>query len=183
MAWDAFEHDGRKGFIGDPPKEDFTLALIKTPSPMRSAFAGSPGCMSCSTRSDQYWEPHQRSLFATPSLYRRSNSSRSISGITTFPASTSKECAASHADPTNPGRYIVSRRDDGADVLEVHVLQPQGLGLLCEYEILDPALTDADARQLIITTLLKDLCGNRYSKQSEAIQFVNRTSGSRWGTA
>ena len=78
--------------------------------------------------------------------------------------------------PEPDGRYYVTRISSGEDVLRC-TLEVTGPLLQVNYEILEDALTDADCRTLILSTILKEFTDDFYADQVEQISFCSLRSG------
>ena len=157
---------------GDLPLDAFTTALERIASAYRDRFGRAP-------RLREVMHAFRIVIQAAPDDYlddpesvtgdwlpAAPPSSRPAPPVDDFQATWSEE-------PQPDGTYFVQRRPAGPDVISCTLAQ-RGRTLLITYQILDPGLSDNDARVLIVHALLKDFANDHYALLADQIGFHNR---------
>ncbi len=167
MAWDALA-DGC-GFEGDVPRDALGSALERIADAYRARFGRAPLLhellhalrVVLATGADEYLHDPER-------LERVSFDAARPARVPVLPDAF---VGAWSEEPQPDGTWHVSRRSDDEDVLRCK-LRVDGRLLRCDYEILDPALDDDDARLLIGVALLRDHARGTYADEADEVAFA-----------
>lgn len=169
MAWDALPDGG--GFDGDAPRDVLTSALARVADLYRARFGRAPLLhellhalrVVLTTGADAFLHDPQRLTQIDFAAARP----------TRVPLAPDAFVGAWSENPQPDGTWHVSRRSDDEDVVRC-LLRVEGRVLRCDYEIVDVALDDDDARLLIAVTLLRDHARGTYAEQADQVAFAPR---------
>jgi len=163
MAWDPIPGGG---YSGDVPMDVFATALTRIARAYLDRFGRRP------TRHELLYA-FDIVLLADPSRYVEDSAAPEPNrSIPARPPVLPDDFEAGEIDEPDPdGPYFVRRKSTGEDVLQCRLELQQQL-LRCEYRILDARLSHADARVLIVSTILEDLTNHYFAEMADHLQFI-----------
>jgi hypothetical protein len=168
MGWTTLENGE---FSGDLPLDAFAAALDRTAKAYRERFGRLPRLREVL---------HALRIVVQAAPYEYLDDPWLVAGdwLPTIPPGDRPPLlvddfqAAWQEDPQPDGTYLVRRGTSGPDVLTCTLAQSERT-LLISYQILDPDLSDDDARGLIAHVLLKDFANDYYAPLTDQIAFRN----------
>jgi hypothetical protein len=162
MAWDPIPGGG---YSGDVPIDVFATALTRIARAYLDRFGRRPTRRELLHALDVV-------LQADPSRYVEEAWPPSDPSVAARLPILPDDFEAGESDEPDPdGTYFVRRKSSGEDVLRCR-LEVLGRVLQCEYGILDTRLDHADARVLVVATILQHLTNDHFADLADDIRFV-----------
>jgi hypothetical protein len=166
MGWTALA-DGE--YSGDLPLDAFATAMERTAAAYRDRFGRLP-------RLREVLHAFKTVVEAAPDDYLDDPDHVTGNWIPAVPPSgrpalVVDEFKATWTEEPQPdGTYFLQRRSGGADVVSC-TLALSGRSLEVAYQIFDRALSDEDARTLIVHALLKNFADDHYLPLADQVAF------------
>lgn len=167
MAWDEVEHCGRRCFSGDQPLDAMAAALTTIAGQYQERFGRKP------TVAEILYAVHL-SIQASPVAIVSDAESLDRIKMEPPPAPISVDLTdyeGAFIEEPAPGTYVVERRSTRRDVIRVPRLATEGRKLICEYQVLDPAIDSRNAELLIHVVLLEGFCDRYYESMTDIVEF------------
>jgi hypothetical protein len=182
MAWEDFERNGIKGISGDKPIDEFALALERIVSSYEDRYSRKPAIVelvyaleTVITSNPTHYVSDSKGLKSGEIIVTRNEE---VIDTTQY--------EAVYTERTIPGYHTILRQaadkpeEAMLEVIKIPALEVRENTLVCEYEILNDAITDKMVETLILGVLLQDYCDRYYEAQADKIDLHNLKSNVRW---
>ena len=182
MAWDEFERDGKKGYSGDAPLDEFAIALKKIAQKYEGRFDRKPTV-------DEILYSLSKVLGVSAAQYVSDPAGVDFSSLNVRRDAGSREevvldlsqWEAAYTDRENPGYFLIfERKNPKLNHIKVDAIDKPAESVKCTFDILTPGISDKMAEMLIVGALLKEFLKDYYTEKCSQVVFTNRKTGRSW---